>query len=131
MDESDLMSLLQSLPPEALDQMIQAVTAGQRVGVAGERAQRGYELADTQQPEAMHVGNTVVARSPLEHFAAALRQGMGTYDARKQRMLQDQAIEQMGQGRLAYLRGIAGQRPPAVPAAPDYQSQVMPLIPEG
>ena len=109
MDENDLMALIQSLPPEQLQSMIDAVTAQDRGALAGQRVQRGNELMDTQQPQPMRVGNTMVARSPLENVAAALRQGYGTSQMLKQGGVQDQAIGQKGQGLLAYLRGVAGQ----------------------
>jgi hypothetical protein len=108
-DLYQLLQYIEATNPGALDQMIQGGQAPEQMQLQAQQAKRGSSLADTQQPQGMHVGGTYMASSPLEHLAAALRQGKGLSMEKQAAQAQQQALQQQGAGRLAYLRGIAGQ----------------------
>jgi hypothetical protein len=108
-DLQELLAYIQATNPGALDQMMTGGVAPEQMGLQSEQAKRGAVLASTQTPQGLHVGGTYVASSPLEHLAAAIRQGQGLSLQKNASQAQQQALQQQKQGRLAYLQGISGQ----------------------
>jgi hypothetical protein len=109
--DADLYALIQNMDPAALQQMMEAGVVPEQLALQAQQAKRGQGLADTQTPQGMHVGGSYVASSPLEHLAAALRQGQGGIMQNKAAQAQQDALKQAVGGRTAYLQGIAGQGP--------------------
>lgn len=124
-----LTDLLQSLSPEELDTLLQGSLAGDR-GEIVQQAMKPYQaMSQTEQPQGRSVGpyHAYVASSPLEHLAAALRQGVGMHELGQGTQAQQALVNQKGQGLGQYLRlagrmgqGQGQQMPPGDPnAMPD------------
>lgn len=103
--------VFQYLDPQTQQLMIQAGLAPQKMALAGQDYRRGTDMADTPSPQGMTVGpmKAYVAASPMEHLASAIRQGRGEVGIRDARQAQAAALNQLGQGRGAYLSAAVRQ----------------------
>ena len=121
MNEQEI--LAQLLASGDLQRMIDAGLVPEREKVVEAQQQRFEPWMQTQQPQGMRgVGpyGTYVAANPLEHLAAAFRQGAGMGQIGQGNQALANLINQQGAGRYAWMKGIAGalqpqQTPPYAP----------------
>lgn len=88
--------------PALVQQLIALSSAPDQQQALQQRIQFGREDSQTPMPQGMRVGGTYVASSPLEHLAAALKQGVGLAQQRNAQGGLDESIQQQTQGRQAY-----------------------------
>lgn len=60
-----------------IQQMAALGVSPEMLGLLGRQMSQGESWMNTPTPEGRNVGHTYVAASPVEHLAAALRQGIG------------------------------------------------------
>ena len=100
--------------PALIQMLTQLGSMPERQDLLRQQMQYGREDSQAQSPQGMRVGGTYIASSPLEHLAAALKQGMGAYQQRKAAEglqgtfgQQDQARGQYGDQVLQMLQRMA------------------------
>lgn len=118
---NDLFDLLAQADPHLAEQMIAARLAPERAKVLDPRLALAHANFSTPTPAGQHVGGTFVASSPLEHLAAALRQGIGARQVAGVQQQREGLIGQQGVGLQAYLnaaRNLGRRVPPGVGTIP-------------
>jgi hypothetical protein len=65
------------IPPDLLQQILDAGVADDRMGMVGHKVQRGAALLGTPGAQGMNVGGTYKAASPLEHLSTAMSRMLG------------------------------------------------------
>jgi hypothetical protein len=109
----DLYDLISQADPETLQAMIDAGLVPERSNIAQGQYNYGQKLAGTPSAQGREVGKTYVASSPLEHLAVALRNYQGQKMMKDAQSQQQGLLDRQGQGRLDYLRLIAGRGQPS------------------
>jgi len=108
MNEEEI--LAQLIASGGLQKLIDAGLVPEREKVVEAQQQRFEPWMQGQQPQGMRgIGpyGTYVAANPLEHLAAALRQGVGMAGIGQGNQALGQLIGQQGQGRGAWMNAIA------------------------
>jgi len=108
MNEDEI--LAQLMESGGLQRLIDAGLVPERMGVVQAQQERLQPWMQGQQPQGMRgIGpyNAYVAANPLEHLAAALRQGVGMAGIGQGNQALGQLIGQQGQGRGAWMNAIA------------------------
>lgn len=95
-DPNDLADLLQYADEDTIDALVSAGLVPARAALAKQQMGFGQSLMDTPSPQGAHVGNTYVASSPLEHLAAAMRQGIGARKMQGAMAQQGSLLDQQG-----------------------------------
>lgn len=103
--------------PALIQMLTQLGSMPERQDLMRTQMQYGRDDSQTPMPAGMRVGGTYIASSPLEHLAAALKQGIGGYRQGQATQglqqsfgQQDQARNQYGNEVLRMLQQMAAQR---------------------
>jgi hypothetical protein len=127
------------IPPDLLQQIIDAGLSDDRMGMAGQKARTGASLFGTPGAQGMNVGGTYKAASPLEHLSTAMSRILGGKMQRDAHGEMEGLLGQKAAGRRAMGQAQAGlfspptaealnaPEPPAF-AAPNFASPDFGLV---
>jgi hypothetical protein len=96
------------IPPDLLQQIIDAGLADDRMGMAGQKARTGASLFGTPGAQGMNVGGTYRAASPLEHLSTAMSRILGGKMQRDAHGEMEGLLGQKAAGRRAMGQAQAG-----------------------
>jgi hypothetical protein len=115
------------IPPDLLQQIIDAGLSDDRMGMAGQKARLGASLFGTPGAQGMNVGGTYKAASPFEHLSTAMSRILGGKMQRDAHGEMEGLLGQKAAGRRAMGQQVAGLAiPPTAealnaPAPPAFQ----------
>jgi hypothetical protein len=95
--------IIATMTPDELQALLDGTLAGPRGALAQGDWAQAQQMSETQQPGGRNLGYTYVAANPLEHMAAAIKQGMGYSDMRDARAQQSAQLDKQGTGLAQYL----------------------------
>ena len=118
------------LTDEQIDQLIALGELPTEQEIQQERLERAQALQETPTPQGRYLGGGRIytAAHPLEHIAGALRQGVGSWQARKTERERRRMAEIESQRFADLLRTM--RRPPAPPPNPLGPAVTRPLAPQ-
>jgi hypothetical protein len=96
------------IPPDLLQQIIDAGLSDDRMGMAGQKARTGAALFGTPGAQGMNVGGTYKAASPLEHLSTAMSRILGGKMQRDAHGEMEGLLGQKAAGRRAMGQAQAG-----------------------
>lgn len=106
--DAEFYAILAKTNPKLLQQLVSAGLVGQQNELVNRQMAMADQLRQAPMPQGREAGGTFVASSPLEVGAAAAQRGLGNAMMKEGLERQGQNLQKLGQGRLSYLKALAG-----------------------